>query len=191
MNIYSAPTADFTHIDNQDATYEPSMFALKGRIGRVRYIAYYAVLAILTSILALLLIALLPKNAFVALIAYLPVLAVSFIVTVRRLHDMDQNGWLAIMILIPLVNFFFWLWLVFGRGTDGDNRYGTPPSANNRALVVLACILPAIVVIGILAAIAIPAYSDYTKKAKAARGAALTTPAQVAAYSAPLSLMSM
>jgi Tfp pilus assembly major pilin PilA len=46
-------------------------------------------------------------------------------------------------------------------------------------------------VIGILAAVAIPAYSAYTKKAKAAQGAALTVPVQVAAYSAPLSLMSM
>lgn len=191
MNIYSAPTADFTHVDSKDATYEPRMFELKGRIGRVRYLAYYFALTFLTSIFAGVMVVLFPTSILAIVIGYVPVLAAALILTVRRLHDMDHNGWLAALLLVPLVNAFFGLWLLFGRGTDGHNSYGPPPSANTRSVVVLAWIVPAIFLIGIVAAVAIPAYSAYVNKTRAAQGAALTTPSQVAAYSAPLSLMSI
>lgn len=176
MNIYSAPTADFTHVDSKDATYDPKMFELKGRIGRVRYFAYYMVLSVLTSLLAILMLVLFPTNVFALIVGYIPVLAVGIAVTIRRLHDMDHNGWLAALLLVPLVNFFFYLWLLFGRGTDGHNRYGAAPSANTRAVVMLAWLVPVgAVVIGILAAMALPAY--YTGNTQ---GAALTVPLHIA-----------
>lgn len=49
----------------------------------------------------------------------------SFIV--RRCHDLDRSGYWGLLVLIPVVNFFFLLYLLFAKGTDGWNQYGPDP----------------------------------------------------------------
>jgi len=44
----------------------------------------------------------------------------------KRLHDMDMNGWLSILILIPIIGFITSVLPVFVAGTDGANKYGEP-----------------------------------------------------------------
>ena len=46
---------------------------------------------------------------------------------VRRLHDLDLSGWWMLLMLVPLVNFFFALYMLFFKGTDGPNQYGEDP----------------------------------------------------------------
>jgi hypothetical protein len=58
------------------------------------------------------------------------------------------------LILIPLVGL---IW-VFEAGTRGRNDYGRPPPPNTTAVRLGVFLFPAIMVIGILAAIALPAY---------------------------------
>jgi uncharacterized membrane protein YhaH (DUF805 family) len=48
----------------------------------------------------------------------------ALVVTVRRLHDMDRSGWWALLLLLPLINIFVWLYIVFGSGDRGINQYG-------------------------------------------------------------------
>ena len=48
------------------------------------------------------------------------------VVSVRRLHDMNRGGWLIILFIIPLLNVFLGLYLIFGSGKAGINRYGLP-----------------------------------------------------------------
>lgn len=48
----------------------------------------------------------------------------ALVVTVRRLHDMNRSGWWALLFLLPLVNIFVWLYIVFGSGDRGINDYG-------------------------------------------------------------------
>ena len=43
--------------------------------------------------------------------------------TVKRLHDIDKSGWYALYILIPFLSIFFLFYLLFSKGTDGENRY--------------------------------------------------------------------
>jgi len=43
--------------------------------------------------------------------------------TVKRLHDIDKSGWYALYILIPFLGIFFLFYLLFSKGTDGENRY--------------------------------------------------------------------
>jgi cytosine/uracil/thiamine/allantoin permease len=74
---------------------------------------------------------------------------------------MNVTGWLCLISLIPLAALVFW----FVPGTRGANNYGPPPPPNTMGAVVVACILPIIMVVGILAAVAIPAYQDYTQRA--------------------------
>ena len=59
----------------------------------------------------------------------------------------------------------FW----FIPGTSGSNRFGAPPPPNSTGVILLALILPIIFVIGIVAAIAIPAYQDYATRARASQ----------------------
>jgi uncharacterized membrane protein YhaH (DUF805 family) len=46
---------------------------------------------------------------------------------VKRLHDLNKSGWLWLLGLIPLVNVFFGIYLLFGKGTEASNDYGAPP----------------------------------------------------------------
>jgi len=48
-------------------------------------------------------------------------------VTVRRLHDQNLSGWLALLGLIPYVGVLLMLILACLRGTKGTNRHGPNP----------------------------------------------------------------
>jgi hypothetical protein len=59
--------------------------------------------------------------------------------------------------------------MLFAAGTPATNRFGLRPAKNSRAIVICGVMLPVlVVVIGILAAVAIPAYQSYVIRAKAA-----------------------
>src|SRR6185295_14625688 len=100
---------------------------------------------------------------FGLILAWIAIIVVGFMLTIQRCHDFNTTGWLSILMLIPLVNLIFW----FIPGTDGPNDYGdrTPPNGGGVVFAVVAVLL-VIPVIGILAAIALPAYQDYTKRAQ-------------------------
>jgi uncharacterized membrane protein YhaH (DUF805 family) len=179
-NPYSAPDAELSDPGFGNETYEPQVFALKGRIGRLRYLGYtwglLFLCMIVCGILAAVLIPTFARGnggkpggaafAIVMLLVYAPMIAVSVIMAIRRLNDLDNSGWLSLLTLVPLVNFFFGLYLLFAPGTTGRNKYGPMPGKNS-ALLWIAVILP-FFGIGILAAVAIPAYQQYVNKAKAA-----------------------
>jgi Tfp pilus assembly major pilin PilA len=50
-------------------------------------------------------------------------------------------------------------------GTPGANRFGNPTRPGNSGVVWLIAILGFVAIMGILAAIAIPAYNDYLQAA--------------------------
>ena len=78
--------------------------------------------------------------------------------------------------LVPLANLALYLVLLIMPGTQGANRFGDPPPPNSTGVIVLALVVPIIAVIGLVAAIAIPAYQDYTERA--AREAGPNAPPQ-------------
>ena len=46
-----------------------------------------------------------------------------FILSIKRLHDMNHSGWLCLIHFIPLVNFFFFFYLLLKAPVDVGNRY--------------------------------------------------------------------
>jgi uncharacterized membrane protein YhaH (DUF805 family) len=50
-------------------------------------------------------------------------------VQVRRLHDQNRTGWLALLNLIPYVGAVIVLVLMLLEGTKGENQYGPDPLA--------------------------------------------------------------
>jgi len=63
---------------------------------------------------------------FILVICMLISLIQYFPLSVRRLHDLNENGWYVFLTFVPFCQFFI-LWLMFKEGTDGANRYGEPP----------------------------------------------------------------
>ncbi len=168
-NPYTTPTAKVTDPDEEYGKIK--VFSASGRLGRVRYIGYSFGLTMLISILFAFLTAAIGVSAgkgvaaSIMVVGYGAIIVLSALLTIQRAHDFHSSGWLALLVLIPLVNLIFW----FIPGTDGENRFGRKTPPNGVGVILLACIIPLIFVIGILAAIAIPAYSDYLQRAKAAQ----------------------
>jgi uncharacterized membrane protein YhaH (DUF805 family) len=172
-NIYSAPKADLSEVSFMDATYEPKLFALKGRVGRARYvgfsIAYYLITLLAFGVAAGVMGLVSALGVLLMVIVGIAATVLYVALTVRRLNDLNHTGWLSLLMLIPFVGAFLALYVLFAPGTKGTNDYGLAPTKNTTTFVICAAILPAIVVIGIVAAVALPAYQDYTKRAKAAQ----------------------
>ena len=49
----------------------------------------------------------------------------SFSVTIRRLHDVNKSGWNLLWYLTIIMTLYI-LYLNMLKGTDGDNKYGSP-----------------------------------------------------------------
>lgn len=181
-NPYTAPNAVLS--EPADETYEPSLFAINGRIGRIRYLAYsfvstFVLLFVLGIVAAIVIPMFMNEGAVYALMAliYVPSIALMFILARRRLNDLDHSGWWSLLLFVPFVNLLCVLYLLFGPGSAGTNDYGPKPVKNSTLLVVGGVVAPILfaVFIGILAAIAIPQYEAYVERAKAA-GASSSQP---------------
>ena len=88
----------------------------------------------------------------------------SALLLIQRSHDMNISGWWSFAAFIPFVG-LFWL---FNGGTLGPNRWGAPPPPNTMGVKIIALFFPILAIIGIVAAVALPAYQQYTVRAKAA-----------------------
>jgi len=170
-NPYAAPRTNVARGDAPEDYGELKVFSAQGRLGRVRYIGYTMGVSLLMAIVigiaaGLATLADPSVAAIVAVIGYVVMIVVQFLLTIQRSHDMNVTGWLSLISLIPLATLVFW----FVPGTRGENNYGKQPPPNTAGVIVLACIVPFVSVIGILAAIAIPAYQDYTIRAQVSEG---------------------
>ncbi|WP_151709787.1 DUF805 domain-containing protein [Acinetobacter brisouii] len=46
---------------------------------------------------------------------------------IQRLHDLNQSGWLSLLLLIPVLNLIFGCYVVLAGGTPKLNAYGVVP----------------------------------------------------------------
>ena len=165
LNPYIAPKSDVADA-NTDEYGEIKIFSAEGRLGRIRYIGYSVGLMLLFGAVLGAIAAVAGPKAGVAVmvVGYVCMFVMMFLMTIQRAHDFNTTGWISILGLVPLVNFVFW----FIPGTDGENEYGMKTPPNGVGVTMLAMIMPVVFVTGILAAIALPAYSDYVKRAQIA-----------------------
>lgn len=177
VNPYAAPAAnvlDAVSGDERDTEFRLNLFSAEGRIGRVRYLGYSIGLTLLLYAVGAAVIglafAVLGEGAggtiavLLAVVGYILLMVIQVLLTIKRAHDFDSSGWMSLLMFVPLANLVF----LFVPGTKGSNRYGSRTAPNSTGVILLACILPLVMVIGILAAIAIPAYQDYSQRAQAA-----------------------
>jgi len=174
VNPYTPPRATVDDIHERVTEFStPKVWSISGRLGRLRYMAYFviATLIMYAALAVIGIVAALARSsgAILALIAliYIPFLVLSTMLAIQRSHDMGWSGWTVLLAIIPLAGF---IWL-FKAGTPGANAYGAPPPPNTTVVKVFGLFGPivGIALIGILAAIALPAYQGYVMRAKAAQ----------------------
>ncbi len=173
INPYSPPQAAVADVaDTENGATQPVyIFAWRGRIGRLRFLAYSMLMYIIAGVLSAIVAGIAGAthaagaDTIINVVAYPVSIGLIMLVTIQRSHDMGYTGWSALLALIPVVGL---IW-VFKAGTDGANEYGPPPVPNSLGVKLAALVFPAVAVIGILAAIALPAYQDFAHRAKAAQ----------------------
>jgi uncharacterized membrane protein YhaH (DUF805 family) len=131
-------------------------FSLRGRIGRAHYIAC-SLGSIVVSFLFIYLISFLlvmmgelGRMLYIvtSVLLFYALLPIYFIVlTIRRSHDFNFGGWLALLLLVPIVNLMFW----FVPGTKAENTYGAVPPSPSTSIKIVAFLFPALLIGGYLA----------------------------------------
>jgi uncharacterized membrane protein YhaH (DUF805 family) len=166
-NPYSAPGAQLNQ--GSDELYTPSILSFSGRIGRLRYLAYGMGSYLL---LMLVMVPLAGTSAIIGgdpgsmsgiamlvmAVAYIAMLVVGVGFAKRRLNDLDRSGWWMLLIFVPIVNLLLTIYMLFFPGTDGSNNWGPAPVANSLGVLILGWMMPVLVVVGIVAAVAIPQF---------------------------------
>jgi len=174
-NPYTAPRAAVADVGvaYDGAFQEMKVWAWRGRLGRLRFLAYTAVaylvyIVLIAAVGAIAAVARTGADGAGALIGgaawllFVPYFLFGLLVIIRRSHDMDWSGWMSLLAFIPLVGL---IWL-FKAGSPGANNYGAPPPPNTTGVKIAAFgIFGMVIVFGILAAIAIPAYQQYVQRA--------------------------
>ena len=183
-NPYASPRANVADLDPGGEYGEVKILSAQGRLGRVRYLGYGMGLSILIMLVVGILAGVAGAGGvggasvaqLLIVAAYVAIMVVQVLLTIQRAHDFNSSGWMSLLMFVPLVNLIF---LVI-PGTPGENRFGHRPPPNTVGVIVLACLLPLVFVGGILAAIAIPAYQDYTIRAQVSEGLNLAAAAKAA-----------
>jgi uncharacterized membrane protein YhaH (DUF805 family) len=145
---------------------ELKAFTTKGRIGRLRFLAWTIVLMLaclpLFGIAGGFMAVSEILSGLLIVLAGIAAVVVGVMIVVQRLHDIGWSGWLVLVTVVPIVGGVFSLLMFIIPGSAEANRFGPPPPPNSLAVKILALLWVAIIVIGIGAAIAIPAYMGYS-----------------------------
>ncbi|MET1077213.1 MAG: DUF805 domain-containing protein [Pseudomonas sp.] len=172
---YTPPQADVAEPQAEFGTLK--VLGVQGRIGRVRYLAWsMGMLLACVPVFGIAAASMMLSDTLGFALIGLTVLfmaMVSICIGVQRLHDMGLSGWLWLLNFVPFVGSIFALVMLFAPGSSGANNYGPPPPPNGRGVVALAWAMLLVPLIGILAAIALPAYQDYINRTEAAAQSAV------------------
>ena len=104
-------------------------FSYEGRLNRKPYIIRYLIMLVIMG-LGRMLVTANTTITFGNVIAtiLLIVCSISIIMLdIRRLHDLGRKGLWVLLMLVPMVNIIFLIYLVFARGCGSDNEYGSSP----------------------------------------------------------------
>jgi uncharacterized membrane protein YhaH (DUF805 family) len=122
-------------------SFKTLYFSPTGRLSRSKYFTAPIILGIVIGLIQFLMGIVMAPLALIML----PVLGIAYLVSffminIKRWHDLDKSGWLSLLLFIPIVNFFVGIYLLFAKGAEGDNQYGSSPEKASTVALV-ACII--------------------------------------------------
>lgn len=114
----------------------------QGRLSRKPFFLANLVVMVGLSIVGATVVPLLNEEELMSLVAFLGLLLllITYPITVRRLHDTGNSGWVALIatIVFPLsggiLTVFYSLYLFLWPGKSEPNKYG-PPEVENRGFL--------------------------------------------------------
>ncbi|MDP3814785.1 DUF805 domain-containing protein [Pseudomonas sp.] len=160
---YATPKATVAEVLPEFGELKP--LSSEGRIGRLRYLAWslvlmFACMPLLGVAAGFFAVSEILGGVLMAVVG-VAIAVVGILFGVQRLHDIGWSGWLLLLNLVPVVGGVFSLLMFIIPGSTEANRFGPPPPPNSTAVKVLAALWLGIIVLGIVAAIALPAYMGY------------------------------
>lgn len=101
-----------------------------GRINELTFIKRVGELTLFFGLLYLIIywVEIIREWKVLALIGYVFTVLIQ---SMKRQHDMNQDGKLSVLLFIPYGNLIFLLYLAFKKGTRGANRFGYDPNEKN------------------------------------------------------------
>lgn len=106
-------------------------FSADGRVSRLQYAASLGFILISSLIIQSILFSIFDDVEVLAFILSLPIGIAAFIsfinITIKRLHDLNQSGFLILTMLIPFIGFLPFLWVLFSKADEGSNQFGKSP----------------------------------------------------------------
>jgi uncharacterized membrane protein YhaH (DUF805 family) len=133
-------------------------------------------------------------SIIIGAIFYILFVYIGIVFSIRRLHDINLSGWWILVAelanihqilkylhisgysvlsgLSLAIGCIFSIYLFFAKGSAGPNRFGAQrPTPQWEKILgwIYVAIIPTVLTLGIVAAIAIPAYQMYEKRAHAAQ----------------------
>lgn len=133
--VYDAPQAPLTE---SAPDIKSGIFTWKGRLGVLKYMAQSTVLML--AMIAIALVAALasgvslsadtgtpqvnPIAMAIFLVALIPVLWISVVMLIKRLHDLNLSGWCMLLTLIPILGMLFYLFIICAPGMKEGNKFG-------------------------------------------------------------------
>lgn len=123
--------------------FKENFLTHKGRLNREAYLLRIIAIGLINMVNWAILLYLdkIPANRLNALgegiiiallILWLICVVIALKLDIRRLHDTDHSGWWVLTCFIPFVNFYTLYLLIFKKGTEGDNRFGSDPLNQRR-----------------------------------------------------------
>lgn len=113
----------------------------KGRFNRLSYLGWYGLLS-LACLAAFILIfafagifassniddaifsAFSGMSVFAMIAVWLGAFYLQIVLLIRRLHDLNKTGWLCLLLLVPVIQLLFTLYVLLAPGTPHRNDYG-------------------------------------------------------------------
>ncbi len=134
--------------DPKEHPYNPALdhpLSPRGRFGRLAFLAWYLVISFSIMIPIALGVAgffafsdsvndlsgILTALAVIAVILYIVFFYYIIVITIRRLHDLNQTGWLCLLMFVPIVGIGLMLYVMFAKGTPANNEFGAPRPNRN------------------------------------------------------------
>ncbi|WP_111860777.1 DUF805 domain-containing protein [Acinetobacter sp. CFCC 10889] len=167
---------------NNNIQSSDSGLSANGRFGRLSYLAWNMLLGFFVMLCGVLAAFIVPSmmtslssgtspslGLFVPIILiYIILIYCTYIFAIRRLHDLNKTGWLSLVLLIPLIGLFFWIYISCAKGDEGYNNYGAPRLTRGWEKVlgwIYLIMIPLSLIL--MLAVGLPAYQSYVKNAEA------------------------
>jgi uncharacterized membrane protein YhaH (DUF805 family) len=61
------------------------------------------------------------------MLLYIPIMWISLMLIIKRLHDLDKSGWMSLLLFIPIANIYIFIITAFFKWTTWTNKFWEDP----------------------------------------------------------------